>query len=115
MEHLIFISQTLTGLAFLAYGIACLCFGGMKAEFERYGLSPFRPWIGLLEILGGLGLWLGLFLPLLTLAASAGLALLMMMGVIVRWRLRDTLMQVAPAAILGGVNALLFLHTLATR
>lgn len=114
METFILIAQTLTGLAFLAYGTACLCFGGMRAEFVRYGLAPFRPWIGLLEILGGLGLWLRLLLPLFTLAASAGLALLMAMGVIVRWRLRDTWWQMAPAAILGLVNALLFLHTLPT-
>jgi hypothetical protein len=38
----------------------------------------------------------------------------MAMGGIVRWRLRDTWWQIDPAAILGLVNALLFLHTLNT-
>ncbi|MCC5807209.1 MAG: DoxX family protein [Opitutales bacterium] len=112
MEAFIYISQALTGLAFLAYGTACLCFGGMKAEFERYGLAPFRPWTGFLETLGGMGLWLGLYFPLLTLTASVGLAFVMVMGIFVRWRLRDIWMQMAPAAVPGAVNCLLFLHTL---
>ncbi|MCC5834842.1 MAG: DoxX family protein [Opitutales bacterium] len=110
METHIIILQTLSGLAFLVYGTACLCFGGMKAEFERYGLANFRRWVGLLEIFGGLGLWLGFYFPILTLIASAGLTLLMIAGVAVRWRVGDPWIQMMPAAALGAVNLLLFVN-----
>lgn len=102
--------QVVSGLAFLGYGIACLGFGTMEAEFKRYGLEPFRFGVGLLEIAGGLGLLAGLYFPPLTVAAGGGLALLMAMGVVVRWRLRDTWAQMAPAAILGGMNGFLVLR-----
>jgi len=110
METFIIILQGASGLAFLGYGVACLCFGGMKAEFERYGLTEFRRWIGCLEILGGLGLWLGFYVTAFSILASAGLAVLMIIGVLVRWRLRDTWVQMAPAMLLGGVNMLIFLY-----
>lgn len=113
MELFIQVLQGLSGLAFLVYGFACIYFGGMKAEFERYKLAALRHWIGLLEILGGLGLLLGLYFPVFTLIASAGLGLLMLGGVIVRCCIGDTWMQMVPAAVLGAVNLFLFLSSLA--
>lgn len=107
METITLFIQVVCGLAFLGYGIACIGFGTMEAEFKRYGLEPFRVLVGLLEIAGGLGLLLGLYFAPLTVAAAAGLTLLMAMGVVVRWRLRDSWAQMAPAAILGGMNLFL--------
>lgn len=110
MELLIAILQGVVGFVFLAYGIACLCFGAMKSEFERYGLAGFRRLVGCLEILGGSGLLFGLHVKAISIAASAGLCALMIMGIVVRWRLNDSWVQMAPAILLGAINTIIFFY-----
>lgn len=76
----------------------------MKTEFKRYGLSRFRMLTGILELLGGLGLLLGQYSPLLLLVSSSGLSLLMFLGLIVRIKTKDSLIQTLPALILMIIN-----------
>jgi hypothetical protein len=96
----ILVSSTL----FLFYGIACLSFEAMKRDFERFGLSRFRTLTGTLEVLGALGLIVGQFWPPLVPLSAGGLALLMVLGVAVRIRVRDSLAQTLPALVLMCVN-----------
>ena len=98
---LIFISA----ITFIAYGLLCLLTDHMKIEFQRYGLSTFRKLTGTLELLGGIGLLVGeyYYSPLIMLSAS-GLALLMFLGVIVRLKTRDPLIEILPAFILMLLN-----------
>lgn len=112
MEAFTFLVQIFSALAFLGYGCACLGFGAMKAEFKRFGLEPYRAWVGLLEILGGLGLLVGLYYEPIALIAAGGLTLLMAMGIIVRLRIGDHWIQIVPAAILGGMNFFVALRQL---
>ncbi len=97
-----------SAVLFLVYGGLCLFWNGMAEEFERYGLSRFRRLTGGLEVLGGLGLLVGLLAAEVMLVASAGLALLMLLGVIARVRVRDPLLEIVPAAVLMVANAYLF-------
>lgn len=76
----------------------------MEAEFERYGLQRFRKTVGALEILGGSGLLVGLYIVPITYLAATGLAVLMALGVAVRWRIGDRWWQMLPAAVLGALN-----------
>ena len=99
-----------SGVLFLVYGALCLFSDGMEEEFERYGLSRFRRLTGALEVLGGAGLLVGLLVPEVLLVAAAGLALLMLLGVIARVRVRDRLLEMLPAAALMGANVLLLLE-----
>jgi len=102
----------LSVLLFLYYGLSCLLSDGMMAEFRRFGLSRFRRLTGTLEVLGALGLVIGLLVPVVTLLASAGLALLMLLGVFTRIRVRDSVLETLPAAILLGMNLFIFLYAL---
>jgi hypothetical protein len=95
---------------FLFYGIACLFFDGMVEEFKRYGLSRYRRLTGVLEVLGALGLVAGYVLPGVTMLASAGLTVLMLLGTATRIRVRDSPLQTLPAFVLMLVNAFLFLY-----
>ncbi len=70
----------------------------MRREFIRYGLAQFRPLVGTLQILGALGLLVGLHWPWLGQSAAAGLALLMFLGMVTRIRIHDTWWQSIPAA-----------------
>lgn len=89
---------------FLYYGTACLFANGMVDEFERYGLSRYRRAIGALEVLGAIGLVVGyLFSPVSTLSAG-GLSVLMLLGLGVRMKMRDSILDMVPAAFLLLVN-----------
>jgi uncharacterized membrane protein YphA (DoxX/SURF4 family) len=94
---------------FLGYGSLCLLSDGMRAEFERFGLSRFRRLTGGLEVLGGVGLLVGLLVPAVLVAASAGLALLMLLGVIARVRVRDPFVELLPAGVLLVANLFILL------
>jgi uncharacterized membrane protein YphA (DoxX/SURF4 family) len=96
-----------SGAAFVRYGVRVLREPHLEAEFRRYGIPDARHLVGVLEILGGVGVVVGLALPLLGAAAAAGLTTLMVLGLAVRVRLRDTVRQMLPAATLATLNAAL--------
>lgn len=93
-------------ISFAFYGVTCLVSAHMVAEFARYGLARFRPLVGWLEIVGALGMLAGYAYEPLLIAASAGLAVLMLLGVAARIRIRDSLLQTLPAAAYFGLNCL---------
>ena len=80
----------------------------MKLEFERYGLRRYRKITGFFELLGGVGSTVGLFFPIIYQISTLGLSILMIMGLIVRIRLKDRLMEALPALILAALNSYLF-------
>jgi hypothetical protein len=86
-----------SALSFAAFGAACFGSSAMQREYQRYGLSKYRQLVGILQLLGAAGLWVGLREPWAGQIASGGLAVLMMLGVGVRLKIRDTLWQTFPA------------------
>jgi hypothetical protein len=88
--------------------LLCLLTGHMKQEFKRYGLLHFRKLVGGLELLGGVGLFIGLKYEALTIISSLGLSLLMFLGVIVRLRIKDNPLFITPAFCLMLINAYIF-------
>ena len=93
-----------TSGAFLIYGLSCLCSGYMKQEFARFGLAQFRQLTGALEVAAAVGLALGLVLPVLGSLAAGGLALLMLLGFLVRLKIKDSPVQAAPAFLFMALN-----------
>lgn len=79
----------------------------MKREYARYGLTRFRNVVGGLQLLGATGLLVGLQHPWAGLAGSGGLALLMLLGVGVRIKIKDSLLQTSPALAYMALNAYL--------
>ena len=90
---------------FLYYGLACLFADGMVEEFERYGLPHFRKLIGALEVAGAAGLLAGYLAPTLSFLSASGLSVLMLLGLAVRVKVRDSLFEMIPAAFLLLLNA----------
>lgn len=101
------VATIVSALLFLGYGAVVLLTGGMRAEFERFGLAQLRLATGALEVLGGIGLLVGLLRTDVLVVASGGLALLMLLGVLVRVRVRDPLTEIVPAAALLVVNGII--------
>ena len=104
------ILRGLSWVAFLGYGLHCLVSPAMVAEFRRYGLARFRTLTGALEVLGALGLIASYVFPALAVVAAGGLALLMLLGVLTRLRIRDPWWAALPAFLLLGVNAFVCVH-----
>ena len=92
-------------LLFSGSGLVVLFADGMVEEFERFGLSRFRRLTGSLEVLGATGLAVGYLLPRVAVVSAGGLALLMLLGVGVRIRMRDSMLEMMPALILLVLNA----------
>jgi len=84
----------------------------MVAEFQRWGLSRFRKLTGSLEVLGGIGLLVGYFFSQVLVLASSGLALLMLLGLVARFRTHDSLLESLPAGVLMITNVFLLIAAL---
>lgn len=84
----------------------------MVAEFERYGLNKYRRLTGCLQIVGALALLGGLFYVPLAVIASAGLSILMFMGLAVRIHLRDSFIQSTPALFYAVLNMIILIGVL---
>lgn len=102
----------ISSLSFISYGIVYFTSPKMKSEFERFGLERFGPLTAVLELLGGFGLLIGLKSQLILVLSSAGLALLMLLGVSVRIKVKDTLMVTFPAILFMLLNAYIFFVSL---
>ena len=100
-----------SGLSFLVYGITFFTSPKMRTEFKRFGLSQFGPFVSCLEIFGSLGLFIGIKMNLFLVFSSAGLALLMLMGVLVRVKSKDLFKDVVPALFFAGLNIYLFIFS----
>lgn len=98
--------------AFLGYGITCLRSPEMEREFLRYGLPHLRVLTGWLEILGGVGLLIGLWWMPSFWISSAGLSLLMLCGFVTRISIGDPVPLWMPALLLLLLNAYLFADSL---
>lgn len=98
-----------SAVSFLGYGSACFWSPYIRREFDRYRLGSQRLLVGGLQLCAALGLLAGLEQPWMGRAASAGLALMMLVAVGVRIRIRDSLLQTIPAVVYLALNAYLSL------
>jgi hypothetical protein len=97
-----------SSFSFLTYGIAYFATPHMKSEFRRFGLEKFGQLTAVLEILGAVGLMAGILINSILLISSAGLAILMLLGVLVRLKVKDGLFVTMPALFYMGLNAVIF-------
>ena len=106
--NLVTIGVLISSLSFLGYAISYFKTPYMKNEFKRFGLEKFAFSIIVLEILGAVGLLVGLKYQILLSMSSLGLALLMLAGVIVRIIVKDNLKVTLPALFLCYLTPIFF-------
>jgi len=101
-----------SSIAFIYFGINCFYSKFIIAEFIRYELPKFRKLTGFLQLLGALGLLVGLyFSPILLLLASTGLCVLMLFGFIVRLKIKDNFVKSSPSFVFAALNLCIALKT----
>jgi len=84
----------------------------MRNEFKRFGLEIFTTLTGILELLGGLGMLVGLKFSFILLISSGGLALLMLLGFGVRLKIKDGFWLTMPSLFFMLLNLYVFLIAL---
>ena len=81
----------------------------MVIEFKRYDLEKFRVLVGVLQLLGSVGLFMGLFSKNWAMLASLGLAILMAFGFMVRIKIKDPFILAFPSLFYTLLNMILFI------
>lgn len=97
---LVFVSAA----AFAYYGGETLFADPPRGEYERYGMPNARIFAGSTQLLGAVGLLLGLRFTPLGIAAASGLTLMMLLGLVVRHRIHDVPRLMIPAGTLAAIN-----------
>ena len=98
----------MSSFSFFAYAFSYFNSPHMKNEFKRFGLEKIGLTTVLLEITGALGLLIGLKFYFILLISSLGLALLMLIGFIVRIKLKDSIWVSLPAFFYMILNTYIF-------
>lgn len=98
----------ISSFSFFAYAYSYFNAPHMKNEFKRFGLEKIGLTTVLLEITGALGLLIGLKFDFILLISSLGLALLMLVGFIVRMKLKDSILVSLPAFFYMVLNTYIF-------
>lgn len=84
----------------------------MKSEFKRFGLEKVGTLVVILELIGAFGLLIGLKFQPILIISSAGLAILMLLGVAVRVKMRDSIWISIPALFFMALNTYIFFAAL---
>lgn len=98
----------ISSISFFIYGIAYFISSHMKNEFKRFGLEKLGILTAILELTGATGLIVGLFTNSILMVSSAGLAILMLFGVAVRLKMKDSLLVSLPALFYMILNSFIF-------
>ena len=98
--------------AFLFFGVTCLTSPRMAEEFRRYRLARFRTTVGLLQLLGAIGMLVGFVFPVVLIVATGGLTALMLLGIMTRIKIGDSLVETLPATFFFLLNGFILLVAL---
>ncbi|MFT5753143.1 MAG: hypothetical protein ACI924_000351 [Flavobacterium sp.] len=106
--NVVTICALISSLSFLAYCFSYFNAPHMKNEFKRFGLEKMGLTIVILQIIGAIGLLVGLKYNFILAISSLGLAILMLAGLIVRIKLKDSIWVSLPALFYMVLNTYIF-------
>ncbi len=106
--NLLHVLVVTSSISFLFFGITHFTSSEMKAEFKRFGMEKFGMITAIFELLGAVGLLVGLMFNFVLLISSGALALLMLAGMIVRIKVKDRFSAFLPALIFLLLNSWIF-------
>jgi hypothetical protein len=83
----------------------------MRLEFVRFRLSDTQRKItGVLQIIAGIALLISFISPLVGIIATGGLTIQMLLGFMVRLKIKDSMILSLPSFVFMILNAYLFVH-----
>ena len=101
-----------SALSFVFYGITSFFSKRMVSEYARWGYSNQRILLGCMQLLGGIGLLVGLTNSVLLCVASFLLTFMMITAVLVRIKIKDSLINMFPAVFYTCLNFIILYNSL---
>jgi uncharacterized membrane protein YphA (DoxX/SURF4 family) len=101
-----------SAVSFIFYGISSFFSKRMLSEYARWGYKNQRILLGCLQLLGGVGLLIGITNTLLLSVASFLLTFMMITAVFVRIKIKDNIIQMSPAILYTVVNFIILYNSL---
>ena len=102
-----------SAISFIFYGITSFFSKRMLSEYARWGYKNQRILLGCLQLLGGVGLLVGIINSTLLIIASFLLTFMMITAVFVRIKIRDNIIQMSPAILYTVLNFIILYNSLA--
>ena len=87
----------ISAFSFLFYSIRSIVSKNMINEYSRWGFAKLRVFISSLQFIAGIGLILGIYNLTLLAFTSLLLTIMMIVAVIVRIKIKDSLLESLPA------------------
>ena len=97
-----------SSISFIIYSLLSIFSKRMIQEFSRWGFGNLRILVASFQMLGGIGLLLGLYNIWLLCLVSFLLIFMMIYAVIIRIRVKDSFLMTLPAIIYALVNSIIF-------
>ena len=101
-----------SAISFIVYGINSFFSRRMISEYQRWGFGNQRIILCCCQLLGGLGLLVGLSIPILLTVASFLLMCMMPVAVFVRLRIRDRFLKMVPALLYVILTLIIFCNSI---
>ena len=98
----------ISSLSFFGYSIYYFSSPNMKKEFKRFGLEKVGILTIILQFLGATGLLVGIIFKPILIISSLGLSVLMLAGLVVRIKLKDSFLVSFPAFFFMVLNTYIF-------
>ena len=101
-----------SAISFIFYGISSFFSKRMLSEYERWGYKNQRILLGCLQLLGGIGLFVGILNATLLTVASFLLTFMMITAIVVRIKIKDSVIQMFPAILYTVLNFIILYNSL---
>jgi uncharacterized membrane protein YphA (DoxX/SURF4 family) len=101
-----------SAVSFIFYGISSFFSKRMLSEYARWGYKNQRILLGCLQLLGGVGLLIGITNTVLLSVASFLLTFMMITAVFVRIKIKDNIIQMSPAILYTVINFIILYNSL---
>ena len=101
-----------TAVSFIIYGYSSFVSRRMKSEYARWGYSDQRKIVGFLQLLGGLGLLIGIKIDILLILTSFCFILMMNMAIFIRIKIKDNITDILPAITYLFLSVMIFYNSI---
>ena len=102
----------ISAISFFYYSINSFFSNRLILEFERWGYKKYRNIIAVSQLIASIGLFIGIYYPILTSIMSFLLLVMMVGAIFVRLKIKDKLLEIFPAFFYAILNLSIFIKSI---
>ena len=100
-----------SAFSFRIYGYSSFMSKRMISEYSRWGFTDQRKIIGFFQLLGGIGLIVGIKVNVLLFITSLSFIIMMLFAIAVRIKIKDGIVEILPAITYLFLNIMIFYNS----